>query len=223
MSERKGSGSESNASRARTGRPSLLSPTEVVDGAIGLADELGLDDLSMPKLARHLGVGTMTLYGYVDSKDDLLDQMAGHILEGLRAPSDPDWRRGLSSFFNEFREAALAHPTLASLLATGRITIPAVFDILEGHLAAATEDGETVEDALRVFYAGLTYSIGFVIWETPRTQLQTEVEYAAQWAELLGQLDPDAYPLLTGPGTDVAPTVASTQQFTWGLQRIIRG
>lgn len=207
----------------RVGRPRRLSVGEIVTAAIELADDQGLDGLSMPKLAKRLGVGTMTLYGYVESKEDLLDRIAERIFERLRAPAEGEWRDGMSGFFSDFRAAALAHPTLAHLLATGRITIPAVFDILETFFRQMTDDGLEVETAVRAFYAGLTYTIGFVLWEIPRIHSQTELDYAAQWAHLVGQLDPSAYPLLTGPAAPITPTVASTEQFEWGLERILMG
>ncbi|MEA1903121.1 MAG: TetR/AcrR family transcriptional regulator [Actinomycetota bacterium] len=189
--------------------------------AIDLADEHGLEELSMPKLSKRLGVGTMTLYGYVQNKEDLLDRIAEQIFQGLDVPSVDDWQQGLFRFFSDFRAAAVAHPTLAQLLATGRVTIPAVFDILEGSFRQMTEDGVPIEEAVRTFYAALTYTIGFVLWEIPRAHMQAEGDYADQWAGLISQLDTDQYPILTSKATEAAPTVASTEQFDWGLRRIL--
>lgn len=210
-----------NEGAGRPGRPQRLTASAVVDAAIELADADGLDGLSMPKLARHLEVGTMTVYGYVDSKQDLLDQMAARIFEGLTAPDDDDWREGLARFLSDFRRAALSHPSLAALLATGRITIPAVFTILERHLESAIEQGETVEEAVRLFYAGLSYTIGFVLWEIPRVHLQAEADYRNQWRDLLSTLDPGRHPVLTGPARTMLPSVASGDQFAWGLHRFL--
>lgn len=212
---------EHSATPRRVGRPPRLTIEEIVKAAIDLADEAGLETLSMPKLAKRLGVGTMTLYGYVQNKEDLLDKIAEQIFQSLRPPSHDDWRQGLFGFFSDFRTAALAHPTLAQLLPTGRITIPAVFDILETAFGQMTEDGVSTEDAVRTFYTALTYTIGFVLWEIPRAQIQTEADYGDQWAGLLSQLDPDQFPVLTGDAAEVAPTVASVEQFDWGLDRIL--
>ena len=204
----------------QVGRPRRLSTREIVTAAVEIADEHGLDGLSMPSLAKHLGVGTMTLYGYVDSKEDLLDKVAARLFEGLEIRAHDHWRDGLIAFFTDFREAALAHPTLARLLATGRVTIPAVFDILESFFKEATDDGLPVEEGVRVFYAGLTYTIGFVLWETPRAHLQHEAAYGDQWDKLISELDPAEYPILTGPARAVAKTTASNTQFNWGLAQL---
>lgn len=219
-----GNEDESGVRRAaprRAGRPRRLTVEEIVGEAIELADDQGLDGLSMPKLADRLGVGTMTLYTYVSSKEDLLDRIAERMLQGLNITVEPTWQDAMFEFFAAFRAAALAHPSLARLLAGGRITIPAVFDILEGFFGRMTEEGVPVETAVRTFYAALTYTIGFVLWEIPRTHDQSESDYAAQWAELLGRLDSDQYPILTGAVGGVAPTVASRDQFDWGLSRIL--
>lgn len=211
---------EHSATR-RVGRPRRLTTEEIVTAAIDLADERGLAELSMPKLAKRLGVGTMTLYGYVQNKEDLLDRIAEQIFLRLRPPAHRDWRQGLFAFFSDFRTAALAHPTLAQLLPTGRITIPAVFDILETTFRQMTEDGVPIEDAARTFYTALSYTLGFVLWEIPRAQSQPEADYADQWAGLLSQLDPDQFPVLTGMAAQIVPTVASIEQFNWGLNRIL--
>lgn len=215
---------ETNAGKAepkRVGRPRRLTTPEVVDTAIELADDLGLEGLSMPSLARQLGVGTMTLYGYVENKDDLLDKMAIRLFENLEVPAHAAWKDGLFAFFCEFRGAALAHTTLAGLLAGGRITIPAVFDILEGFFQEMIEDGVPIDDAVRVFYAALTYTIGFVLWEIPRAHLQPETAYADQWTSLISQLDPKDYPVLTSAAIESVTTVASPTQFDWGLNKIL--
>lgn len=207
----------------RVGRPARLTAAEVVDAAIELADSEGLEALSMPKLAKQLGIGTMTVYGYVENKEDLLDQMATRIFEGLSFTETLGWQRGMSRFFSDFRSAALVHPTLARLLATGRVAIPAVFDILEKVLKEANEYEIPIDEAVQVFYTGLTYTIGFVLWEIPRTHLQDEAQYIDQWADLISKLDPTQHPLVTGPGASVLPGVASARQFHAGLARIIAG
>jgi AcrR family transcriptional regulator len=209
------------ATEARVGRPRRLSTSEIVTIAIELADEQGLEELSMPKLAKRLGVGTMTLYGYVQSKQDLLDRIAEQIFEGLDVSSDDDWRKGLFRFFSDFRAAALAHPTLAGLLAAGRITIPAVLDLLESSFQQMTDDGVPIEEAVRTFYAALSYTLGFVLWEIPRAHVQTEAAYADHWTDLVSGLDRSQFPMLTGIAAEVVPTVASGEQFEWGLSRIL--
>lgn len=72
-----------------------------------------------------------------------------------------------------------------------------------------------------MFCSALTYAIGFVLWEIPRAHLQPEAAYADQWVDLISQLDNTKFPILTGPATQTAVTVASSSQFNWGLTRIV--
>lgn len=206
----------------RVGRPRQLTTPEVINEAIHLCDEEGLEALSMPRLAGRLGVGTMTLYGYVENKSELLDRITEEVFRGLEVPEHDDWHEALTSFCADFRQAALAHATLAQLLATGRVTIPAVFDILEGLFQKASGQGIAVDHAARTFYAALSYTIGFVIWEVPRTRLQTDSQYASQWTDLVSGLDPTRYALVI-EAKEMLSTVASPEQFHWGLNRLVYG
>ena len=61
-----------------------LTRERVVDAAMALIDSGGVDALSMPKLARQLGVGAMSLYGHIESKDDLLDAVVQRVLAQVR-------------------------------------------------------------------------------------------------------------------------------------------
>jgi TetR/AcrR family transcriptional regulator, tetracycline repressor protein len=215
-------GKPPNGSPRRVGRPRQLTTSEVVDEAVQLCDEIGLEALSMPRLARRLGVGTMTLYGYVENKSELLDKITSEMFRGLTVPDHTDWHEALTGFCAEFRRAALKHATLVQLLATGRVTIPAVFDILQGLLQKANDQGIAIDDAARAFYAALSYTIGFVIWEVPRTGLQTDGHYASQWIDLASGLDPTRYALV-GEARETLSTVASIEQFHWGLNRLVYG
>ena len=61
----------------------ILSLDRVLQAAIGLADQRGLESLSMRKLAQVLGVEAMSLYYYVAKKDDILDEKNVSIIREL--------------------------------------------------------------------------------------------------------------------------------------------
>ena len=66
------------------GRPRLLTHDEILDGAV----ELGLEGLTMKKLAVHLNVGTATLYQYFDSRKSLMRAAAVHSFSNIDFPYD---------------------------------------------------------------------------------------------------------------------------------------
>ena len=82
----------------------------IVDAGIEVASVEGVGALSMARIARQLEVGTMSLYRYVVSKDELLTLMVD---TGLGPPPEPapgDWREGLTRWALGVREAYRRHP-----------------------------------------------------------------------------------------------------------------
>jgi len=83
--------------------------------AIRLADADGLDAVSLRKVAAALDVGPMRLYGYIDTKEELLDLMVDAIYAEVRATGD-DWRETLRSHAESVRRAAHRHEWFADLV-----------------------------------------------------------------------------------------------------------
>ena len=64
--------------------------------AIALADEAGIDTLTMRRLGDAVGVEAMSLYNHVANKDDLLDGMIDLVFAEIELPSsDEDWRSAM--------------------------------------------------------------------------------------------------------------------------------
>lgn len=193
-----------------------------MDAAVALIDTDGLPALSMPRLAEHLGVGTMSLYRHVDTKDDLLDAVAERLVSSVEVPDgEPaDWESRVVGYLRSVRAEALRHPALARLLADRGLTTGSVFDQLEAVHSILCAAGFSVRDAVRAFYTLLTYVFGYLMWELPRVHQQPAASYVAAWNESLDQLDPSAYPTLSALRTHLV-TSASAEQFEYGLERIV--
>lgn len=85
----------------RTGRSGISLDT-ILDTGITLANETGIDNLSMRKLAERLKVGTMSLYAYVPSKAELIDLMVdrvnGEVYQSTDAIADQaTWRQSIEA------------------------------------------------------------------------------------------------------------------------------
>lgn len=86
---------------------------EMVGKAISLADDRGLNALSMRALAAELGVGPMTLYTYVPTRDVLVALMVDHVAGDSPMPSSTTTvRESLASVARVLRAEYLAHPWL---------------------------------------------------------------------------------------------------------------
>src|SRR4051812_46337815 len=101
----------------------------VIEGALELVDQEGLEALSMPRLARHLGTGVMTIYGHVSNKADLADALAERVLANLEPVElrSNDWSLELAEHMRRLRQVVLRHPALGAVLATRGLTTPSVF------------------------------------------------------------------------------------------------
>jgi AcrR family transcriptional regulator len=108
------------AAAKRTGRPAKLTVDAVVDRAIAHADADGLDAVTMARLAADLGAGTMTLYSYVPSRDDLIDLMVDEVSarRALPGPGDPRpeaWRDQVRLYAERTRAMYAEHVWLAQI------------------------------------------------------------------------------------------------------------
>ncbi|NUT49222.1 MAG: TetR/AcrR family transcriptional regulator [Saccharothrix sp.] len=95
--------------------PAPLSREKIVRAAIRLADEDDLSAVSLRKVAAALGVGPMRLYGYIDTKEELLDLMVDAVHAEIR-PTGEGWREVLRSLAETTRQAAHRHEWFADLL-----------------------------------------------------------------------------------------------------------
>ncbi|MGW4569014.1 TetR/AcrR family transcriptional regulator [Streptomyces sp. NPDC004561] len=102
----------------RAGQPSGLDRERITAVSVRLLDAEGLARFSMRRLAGELNVTAMSLYWYVDTKDDLLELALDAVYGGLRLPAEedgPDWREQLRALAAEYRALLVRHPWLSRL------------------------------------------------------------------------------------------------------------
>jgi AcrR family transcriptional regulator len=144
-------------------RPALapLSRELIVDAAIALADADGLTAVSLRKVAAVLDAGPMRLYGYLSTKDELLDLMVDTVYGEILPPEPGDWRAALRSLAHQLRAAARRHPWFADLIG-GRAGLgPNTLAHMEGALAALDGLGD-IDTVLSVFNVVTAYAIGAI-------------------------------------------------------------
>ncbi|GAB2778996.1 TetR/AcrR family transcriptional regulator [Streptomyces daliensis] len=124
-SKRKGTGAGAGGGGTReqhgqSGQPEGLDREKITAAAVRLLDADGLAKFSMRRLAAELGVTAMSVYWYVDSKDDLLE-LAMDAAEGeldLPDPADTeaDWREQLRHLAYEYRRLFNVHPWVSQMV-----------------------------------------------------------------------------------------------------------
>ncbi|MFC6014275.1 mycofactocin system transcriptional regulator MftR2 [Nocardia lasii] len=100
------------------GASSTLSESEIVDAALKVVREDGVEKLSMRRLSRELGVSPMAPYYYVADKRELLDLVASAALLGVRKPpreSGP-WQERLRDLIDQIDDKLRTHPGLGDVL-----------------------------------------------------------------------------------------------------------
>ncbi|MFF1919086.1 TetR/AcrR family transcriptional regulator [Streptomyces sp. NPDC058221] len=143
-------------------RPVPLDRERIVAAAIALADEGGLEAVSLRKVAARLNAGPMRLYGYISTKEELFDLMVDEVQAEILPEEQPgDWREALGSLAHRTRRTALRHEWLADLLGGRPALGPNGLALSEATLASldGVADPDTVMCAVGTVSAYFTGAI----------------------------------------------------------------
>jgi AcrR family transcriptional regulator len=147
---------------------SALDRERVVRVALELLDEVGLDDLSMRRLAERLGVTAASLYWYVRDKSELLDLLADAMSAELRFDRDISglsWRAQLEAAGRALRQLARAHRDAARILAGTTPSGPNRLRAIDRLLGVLRGAGFSPEDTADAAYVFNSYVIGYLLDE----------------------------------------------------------
>ncbi|MBN6041902.1 TetR/AcrR family transcriptional regulator [Amycolatopsis sp. 195334CR] len=132
----------------RRGPKPAYTVAQIVDAAIAQADAEGFDGLSMPAIAKRLGITANALYRYLRSKEELLVLAAE---AGWGPPPEPltgDWRTAVTTWAHAQLDRCRRHPWLIELPVRGGPTTPNMLRWLEVFLEAMADTGLAAEDVL---------------------------------------------------------------------------
>jgi len=160
------------AIRQRRQRGSI-NAEEIIAGAFEVARRESLDQLSMPALAEHLGVGVTSIYWYFRKKDDLLNAMTDvavdtYIREMPPLPDDQPWQDALYNHCRASRDVHRNDQILSDLLfirtsTYTRYATRRVFEVEEAAIRMLVDAGFTTENAFMVYNAASIYMRGMII------------------------------------------------------------
>ena len=201
-----------------------LSRDRILHAALGLADEGGIESLTMRKLGQALGFEAMSLYNHVANKDDVLDGILDLVLAESEPPSPAgDWDTAIRTSAISVHGALRRHPWSCTLLMAPDRVRPArlrYMDLLLGRLREAGFSAETTYHAYHVLDGHI---FGFSLWETSHTYTAEEVSNLE--AKFAQTITADTYPYLheharqhfsEGPHRQVSA-------FEFGLDLIVDG
>ncbi|MFI1014435.1 TetR/AcrR family transcriptional regulator [Streptomyces sp. NPDC020965] len=111
---------QSRADRGRrSGQPAGLDRAKIIDATVRLLDTEGATKFSMRRLAAELDVTAMSVYWYVDTKDDLLELALDEVFGRMRLPdlsAEDAWREQLRTLATEYRAMLVRHPWVPALI-----------------------------------------------------------------------------------------------------------
>lgn len=148
-----------------------INPDDIIAGAFELAEEVGIDNLSMPLLGKHLGVGVTSIYWYFRKKDDLLNAMTDRALKQYVFATPyieaKDWRETLRNHAQTMRTAFLGNPILCDLILIRSALSPRAAKLgvvaVEKAIESLVEAGLSPEDAFDTYSAVSVHVRGSVV------------------------------------------------------------
>ncbi|RYZ43589.1 MAG: TetR/AcrR family transcriptional regulator [Myxococcaceae bacterium] len=145
--------------------PGPLSRERIVGAALELADAEGLASVSLRKVAAALDAGPMRLYGYLSTKEELLELMVDAVYGEMvsEGPIRGEWREALRSIAQRMRQASAKHPWLIDLMVGRPHLGPNALAHLEASLAALSTTpgfGEDIDAVMQAVGTVNAYVVG---------------------------------------------------------------
>lgn len=206
-------GAQTAAEAAVDPRP--LDAPAVFAAALAIIDAEGIEALTMRRLGQELSTPTMTLYGLVTGKEEVLDGVIGAVAGEISVPATAvSWREALRSILTEFRRVCLRHPNVVPLLVHRPPTSPQGAGVVEAGFAYVRAAGFEERSTAQAYRRVLSYAVGFVA-------LETAGFFAATGSAAAGRArDLDAFPHTS----EVAPYLAEwdpDEEFLAGVDAIL--
>ncbi|MDF3338762.1 TetR family transcriptional regulator [Mycolicibacterium septicum] len=204
-----------------------ISVDEILRGAFEVADEVSIDNLSMPQLARHLDVGVTSIYWYFRRKDELLDAMTERVLLdydfSVLSIEARNWRESLRAHAHRMRKMFTNNPIVCDLiLIRGTRGIPAArpaLEKIEKPVAALVAAGLTAKQALDTYTAISVLVRSSAVLQRLQSRTADDQFPREYWEQVL---DAEAMPLIASiPGRGYRIGMADDINFDHILDSIL--
>lgn len=202
-----------------------MTAERVIEGAVQLADRVGVDALTIRKIAEELDVKPMTIYHYVPNKEAIIDGMVDTVFAEIALPpSDRDWRSAILVRCRSMRAVLARHPWAAPLMETRTTPGPATLRHHDAVLGCFRGAGFSLELTGHAYAVVDAFLYGFALQEAtlPATSGEDMAELAGSIAE---QMPADLYPHLTEFTIDhvLRPGYDFGREFDVGIELILDG
>lgn len=206
-----------------------INPDDIIKGAFELAEAVGIDNLSMPLLGKHLGVGVTSIYWYFRKKDDLLNAMTDRALKQYVFATPyieaSDWRETLRNHARVMRKTFLGNPILCDLILIRSALSPRAAKLgvvaVEKAIQSLAEAGLSPEDAFDTYSAVSVHVRGSVVLQRLYDKNRAGDDGPGDFEETM-VIDPETTPLLAKVSDEGHRIGASDEKnFEYGLDCIL--
>jgi AcrR family transcriptional regulator len=144
-----------------------LSRQRILKAAIRIADDGGIESLTMRKLARKLGVEAMSLYNHVANKEDLVEGIVDLVVGEIELPASADWEADIRACAISAHETFLRHPWACTLVISSRPRFAGNprLRYMEWLLGRLREAGFSAELTYHAYHTVDSHIFGFTLWE----------------------------------------------------------
>lgn len=198
----------------------------VVRTALDVLNEVGLDALTLRRIATRLDVQAPALYWHFKNKQELVDEMATRVLVAATEVPESDWdgldwRAVAQHTGHGLRRALLTHRDGARMVAGTHLTDSGAYGSMERALQIFTKAAFSLPAALTALTTIYHYTIGFVIEEQAVQPMPGERDPRYDLATRTARMNPQATPLAVAAGKELFSDF--DRRYTQGLDLIIRG
>jgi AcrR family transcriptional regulator len=212
------------AATQHAARRAPLSRDRVLEAAVALADETGIDSVSMRKLGEALGVEAMSLYNHVANKGDLLDGMVDVVFSEIDLPSGENWKVAMRQRAISARQVLGRHRWAIGRMESRASPGPATLRHHDAVLGCLRGAGFSIEMTAHAYSVLDSYIYGFALQEA-NLPFDDAEETAQVAEEILGQFRAGDYPHLTELAMEhvLQPGYDYGNEFEVGLDLILDG
>lgn len=195
----------------------------IVEKALELADQDGIDGLSMRKLATTLGITAMALYNHVANKEELIDLLLTEVVKEFHRPQiGANWQTEIRKRAHKMRDALLRHKWAAPLLVSTITLSDEVLSDINATAGCLIKAGFTNKDADWARNAIDSHVYGYTMQEI-NFPVNPE-EYRAAAAQFLPMIDKEKFPYIhLGAKEIIEGRYDGINDFSFGLELLISG
>jgi AcrR family transcriptional regulator len=205
-----------------------LTKERILRASVALADEVGVQSLSMRRLAQSLGVVPMALYKHVANKDELFDGMIDVVVGEIDPPIEgADWKTTMRERILSARRALLRHPWASSVLESRGEPTPTVIGYTDSMMGVFLDGGFSVDLMHHAMHVMGSRILGFSQELFDDTASMPADEAAEIWTQMAEYYPNIAKLIPVAMGTHEGPVVGGgcddQFEFEFALDLVLEG